>query len=85
MKDLLPLHLTPVGKDCLVHDIKATGPQRRRILDLGFIKNTKVHVIRRSPLGDPTAYLIRDTMIALRNEEASEIIVKMEKEHCGWD
>lgn len=81
MEDLLPLNLIPVGKDCLVNDINAIGPQRRRLLDLGFIKNTKVHVIRRSPLGDPTAYLIRDTMIALRKEEASEIIVKREKEY----
>ena len=28
--------------------------------------------MRRSPLGDPTAYLIRDTIIALRKEEASK-------------
>ncbi len=42
-----------------------------------MVPNTEVYVLRRSPWGDPTAYLIRDTCIALRKEEGDKIIVTM--------
>ncbi|WP_058487078.1 FeoA family protein [Defluviitalea phaphyphila] len=73
----IPLNQVTIGKTCIVKNLKSSGIKRRRILDLGFIPNTKIKVIRRSPLGDPTAYLIRETMIALRKEEASKILVKV--------
>ena len=34
--------------------------------DLGLIENTHVVCLGRSPMGDPSAYLIRGTVIALR-------------------
>ena len=34
--------------------------------DLGLIENTRVVCLGRSPMGDPSAYLIRGTVIALR-------------------
>lgn len=47
------------------------GPERRRLLDLGFVPGTKVSVEMRSPGGDPTAYRVRGTLIALRKEQAA--------------
>lgn len=49
---------------------------RRRFQDLGIICGTKIKCISKSPLGDPTAYLIRRTVIALRSTDASQIYVR---------
>ncbi|MBM7684707.1 FeoA family protein [Defluviitalea raffinosedens] len=73
----IPLNKVETGQTCIVQDLRATGAQRRRMLDLGFIKDTEVKVMRCSPLGDPTAYFVRNTVIALRKEEASKILVKV--------
>lgn len=76
----IPLNKVKIGQTCIVQNLNSTGIQRRRMLDLGFIKDTEIKVMRRSPLGDPTAYLVRETIIALRKEEASKIFVKIIKE-----
>lgn len=49
------------------------GVMRRRLLDLGFVPGSVVEVQRKSPLGDPTAYRVSNTTIALRKEESQKI------------
>ncbi|AKU27914.1 FeoA family protein [Geobacillus stearothermophilus] len=46
---------------------------KRRLLDLGFVPGGEVKVGQRSPLGDPTAYRVCGTTIALRKEESDYI------------
>lgn len=74
---LIPLHKLPVGSFGRVTKLAAHDNSRRRMLDLGLINNTVVEVLRRSPFGDPTAYQIRGAVIALRSEEASNILVEL--------
>jgi DtxR family Mn-dependent transcriptional regulator len=52
------------------------GPERRRLLDLGFVAGTLVVVEMVSPSGEPTAYRIRRTLIALHREQAKLVMVK---------
>lgn len=54
------------------------GENRRRLLDLGFVKGSKVELDTISPLQDPKAYRIRNTAIALREEQAQHILIKKE-------
>jgi len=49
---------------------------RQRLLDLGFVKGTEIYVQNISPLGDPIAFNIRNTLISLRNEDARKILIK---------
>jgi ferrous iron transport protein A len=49
------------------------GTMRRRLLDLGFVPGAIVEVIRKSPLGDPIAFRVCSTSIALRKEESISI------------
>lgn len=49
------------------------GADRRRLLDLGFVPGTTVEVDMISPAGDPTAYRVRGSVIALRREQANLI------------
>ncbi len=66
-----------IGKKAEITKLIATGKKRRRLLDLGLIPGTEIISKRRSPSGDPTAYLFRGTIIALRSEETNLIYVKM--------
>jgi len=49
--------------------------ERRRLLDLGFVPGTLVEVEMVSPAGDPTAYRVRGSVVALRREQANLIRV----------
>lgn len=51
------------------------GESRRRLLDLGFVKGAKVSIDLPNPLGEPKAFLIKGTSIALRNNQASKILI----------
>ena len=41
-----------------------------RLWQLGFRPKSRVDVIRRAPLGDPTVYRVQDTELCLRRGEA---------------
>ncbi|MFK5957331.1 MAG: metal-dependent transcriptional regulator [Lutibacter sp.] len=55
---------------------ESRGDSRRRLLDLGFVKGASVSIDLVNPLKEPTAYLIKGTSIALRNNQASYILIK---------
>lgn len=52
---------------------------RDRLLDLGLIPGTFVECTGKSPLGDPSAYLVRRTLIAIRKTDAEKIIIRYKK------
>lgn len=52
------------------------GAERRRLFDLGVLQGATVQAEYRSPSGDPTAYRIRDALIALREEQADYIFIE---------
>ena len=58
------------------------GEIRRRLLDLGFVMNTKIEVDLTSPMRNPRAYLVRDTSIAIRNEQAKFILIEKIKKNA---
>ena len=71
------LHNIPIGSSVKINFISSTGIQRRRFLDLGLIPGSTVVVERTSPSGNPIAYRVRGSLIALRNEEAQHIKVSI--------
>ncbi|NLJ23797.1 MAG: ferrous iron transport protein A [Firmicutes bacterium] len=66
----------PIGSKGIVVGVEATGSTRRRLLDLGLVPGTVVEAIRRSPLGDPTAFGIRGAIVALREEDGDVVLVR---------
>jgi len=58
-----------ISKEC-------RGENRRRLLDLGFIKGTPIHIDLISPLQNPKAYLVKGSSIALRDDQATKILIK---------
>jgi Fe2+ transport system protein FeoA len=65
------------GETATVTRLMAGGMNRRRLMDLGILPGTQLAVELRSPLGDPVAYRVRDTLIALRNEQARQIEITL--------
>lgn len=72
----VPLLEVPVNTKVKIKKIMIDGPIKRRLLDLGFIEDTIIEVLQKSPFGDPVAYSIRGTIIALRNEITSNILIE---------
>jgi DtxR family Mn-dependent transcriptional regulator len=70
-----PLHALLVGErgEVLRLSPRCHGAERRRMLDLGILPGTVIEAVMKSPSGDPTAYRIRDALIALRKEQADLI------------
>ena len=58
-------------------DSLCRGFSRRRLLDLGLTVNTKIEVALENTFGDPRAFRIRGTLIALRKEQADHVWVKV--------
>ena len=52
------------------------GAVRQRLLDLGFVPQTEIEVIRRAPLGDPIECRVANYKVALRKSEADLIEVE---------
>lgn len=77
MNHVIGLNVLPVGKCGVVKTILTQGSMRRRLLDIGLVENTYVECVGRSPGGDPSAYRIRGTVIAIRAEDCQEILVRV--------
>ena len=52
------------------------GANRRRLLDLGFTKGTLLNLEYMGPNQNPRAYRLRNTLIALRNDQADLILIE---------
>ena len=59
-----------------IEKIKTNSQIKQRLYDIGMIPGTKVKCLQKSMFGDPTAFLIKDTIFALRNQISSKVFVK---------
>ncbi len=79
----LALSALPEGTAGVVEGIGRGGELRARLLDLGFTPGARVECLFAAPSGDPRAYLVRGSVIALRGGDAASITVRREAE--AWD
>ncbi|MCK4702531.1 ferrous iron transport protein A [Candidatus Bathyarchaeota archaeon] len=68
------------GDKGVVVKIGGNSSTRRRIMDMGVVRGTKVLLVRRAPLGDPIELEIRDYNLSLRKREADNIYVELEEQ-----
>jgi len=79
----LPVGLVPLmtlkdraQAEIVALDEACQGFTRRRFLDLGLTPGTAIYPELTNPFGDPRAYRVRGTLIALRRDQAAQIWVK---------
>lgn len=66
-----------IGEDARVESLLQSNI-RERLKVLGLVPGAAVTPLHRSPLGDPTAYRIWGAVIALRDADASTVLVTPE-------
>lgn len=78
MEGVMPLSKLPEGATASIValDPAFRGFARRRLLDLGFTPGARVRSELATFSGDPRAYRLRGTTIALRREQSDRVLVK---------
>ena len=72
------------GERAVIQQLNVSGQMRRRFLDIGLIENTTVECLGRSPGGDPSVYLIRGAVIAIRAQDCRGILIRRPAEPAPW-
>ena len=65
-----------VGQSSRVTAVSLDGAKRVRLQELGFLPGARVAALHVSPFGDPVAYAVLDTVIALRRSDAACIEIE---------
>ena len=65
-----------VGETVTVANMHGEGPVKRRIMDMGLTKGTKVYVRKVAPLGDPMELTVRNYELSVRKADAEMIEVE---------
>jgi DtxR family transcriptional regulator, Mn-dependent transcriptional regulator len=76
--DLVALADLPQGESAEVVGLDANcqGFSRRRLMDLGFTPGARLEPALKTFVGDPRAYRVRGTLVALRQEQARQVLVR---------
>lgn len=77
-----PLCRWPLQTEAVVTALLPACSLRRRLMDFGLVPGAAVCPLFRSPTGNPTAYRIGGTVIALRNTDAADILVIPAESRC---
>lgn len=65
------------GEKGTITKMGATGPLKRRLMDMGVLVGEKVRVEKVAPLGDPIEVTVKNYHLSLRKKEAEEIAVEV--------
>ena len=71
------LNQLPLNKSGKIKNINCDEGIKRRLLDMGLVSGTNIIPVLVSPSGDPRAFLVRGSIIAIRKEDAENIIIKV--------
>ena len=66
-----------INKHATILNLNCKGDLRRRLLDLGLVNGTRIKASFSSPIGNPIAYEVRGTTIALRKEDSKLINIEL--------
>ncbi len=67
------------GQSAVVRRVGGNSILRRRILEMGIVKGTRIYVEKYAPLRDPVELIVKGYHISLRVEEASQITIDLEE------
>lgn len=76
-QEKIPLSELAVGRSAIVTDIFSANETKRRLMDMGITKRTRVLLRKVAPLGDPLEISLRGYELTLRKSEAQMISVVM--------
>jgi len=65
-----------VKESCQVVKITGNKAIKKRLLEMGFVKGTKIYVEKVAPLGDPMELVLKGYHLSLRRDEAHDVYIK---------
>lgn len=65
----------PLNKEGKIKYLYCTGITKRRLLDLGLVKDTCITPVLTSPSKGIRAFYVRGTLLAIRDEDALNIFI----------
>ena len=79
--ETLPLSELEVGQFAYIDNIFAVNEAKRRLMDMGLTRHTKIYLRKVAPLGDPIEISLRGYELTLRKSEAQMIsVVKIDNQ-----
>ena len=75
MKEKCSLDRLPLGVTGIVDCVNCNENIKNRIYDFGIMENSVIVPLFKSPFGDPSAYYVKNAVVALRNNDCKDIIV----------
>lgn len=75
MKSAISLINLKIDSTAKIEHINCSDNIKRRLLDLGIVPETTITPVFASTCGDPIAYEVRNTILAIRNQDAKNIFV----------
>ncbi len=70
------LNEVSLDSEAKINELKVNSDIKHRLMDLGIIKGSIIRPVFKSPSGDPVAYLVKGTIIALREQTTSKILIE---------
>lgn len=67
---------TKIGQTVTVVKLHGEGAVKRRIMDMGLTRGTKVTVQKVAPLGDPIELTVRGYQLSIRKADAEMVEVE---------
>ena len=64
------------GQTAVISRVGGNGALRRRILEMGLTRGTRIYVEKYAPLRDPMELIVKGYHVSLRVEEAAQITVE---------
>ncbi len=74
---MIKLSDVKVGEEVKVCGMLVSDDIKRRLYDIGLLPGTVIKVVMQSPFGEPVAYNVRGSIIAIRKEDTSKILVEV--------
>ena len=72
------LHGMIQGQEGRLLEAEVAGALGRRLRQFGMIAGTEIRYLGRSPLGSPLLFLVRGTVLALREQDCRLLRVEVE-------
>ena len=70
------LRQAKIGDTVTVVKLHGEGAVKRRIMDMGITKGSRIYIRKVAPLGDPVEVTVRGYELSVRKEDAKCVLVE---------
>ena len=71
----MKLNDVPIGETVIIKEINTDNDDYIRLFDIGITPNSEITPVFQSAFKDPRAYLVKESIVAIRDDDARKINV----------